>query len=46
MCIRDRVKGMWAGNVNAPITEETCSGAIYRLEFTIASGTVTYEVRQ
>lgn len=40
------VKGVWTGNVNAPITEETCDGATYRLEFTRTSGTLDYEVRQ
>jgi len=41
------VKGVWTGNVNAPITEETCAGAVYRLECTAyTSGTIAYEVRQ
>lgn len=40
------VKGVWTGNVNAPVTEETCAGATYRLEVTLASGTLAYEVRQ
>lgn len=40
------VKGVWSGNVNAPITEETCAGAIYRLEATLTSGNLSYEVRQ
>lgn len=40
------VKGLWTGNVNAPITEETCKGAIYRLEIALTSGTINYEVRQ
>ncbi|NBC37379.1 hypothetical protein GTZ99_12540 [Novosphingobium sp. FSY-8] len=40
------VKGVWTGSVNAQITEETCSRAIYRLEATLTSGALTYEVYQ
>lgn len=40
------VKGIWTGNINAPITEETCVGATYRLEIALISGSINYEVRQ
>lgn len=39
-------KGLWSANVNAPITQESVSGATYRLSFTMTSGQVDYEVRQ
>ena len=40
------VKAQYTGAVNAAVGVETCEGAQYRLEFTITSGTVNYEVRQ
>ena len=39
-------KAVWTGNVNAPVTEESVAGATYRLNITLTSGTVSYEVRQ
>lgn len=36
----------WAQNVNAPVTEETVSGAQYRLNMSVSSGTIVYEIRQ
>jgi hypothetical protein len=40
------VKGQWTTNVNAAITEETCIGAVYQIQFTWTSGTMNYEIRQ
>lgn len=36
----------WTANVNAAVQEEYCDGAIYCLQATLTSGTLSYEVRQ
>lgn len=39
-------RASWTAAVNAPVAEDACAGVSYWLQFTRASGTLVYEVRQ
>jgi len=39
-------KGVWSGNVNAAIGEESVAGATYYLQFARSAGTLVYRVEQ
>jgi hypothetical protein len=39
-------KGVWSGNVNAAIGEESVAGATYYLQFARTAGTLSYRVEQ